>query len=176
MSELRTVHIECLNNIPLLLEVIDDSTDVLLKILEGIRDKIRENIENSLTSKKWKIDVWEDASINYKAIELDKCLRVNKGKKEMFDVYCSYSSEQNNVIFFQIMTYETHVPLEGRILDVDKPYRVEVERTTDYYDSISVELQITSELTEKQIKDCAAEFINKILTPYLELLTSTFCN
>lgn len=176
MSELRAVHIECLNNIPMLFEVIDDSTDVLWEILEGMRDKIRENIEKFLSSKKWKIDMWEDAPINYKAIELDKRLRVNKGKREMFDVYCSYSSESNNVIFFQIMTSEIHMSMEGRILDVDKQYRVEVEKTADCYDSISIELQITPELTEKQIETCADEFISKILNPYLELLVSTFGN
>lgn len=178
MNRLSSLDINCLNNMTMLVDVIDKSTTSLWNILEEWRDKIRQELEKSLSSKRWNIKAKEGNYIEWGELELHSCVNVMRGKKDVVEVSCSYIASKDNHIFFQLTESENCLLLTEEFkysIDVDSRF-VKVCNEENEENFVSVELKITPDLSEKQINDCACEFINKVLRPYLELLTSTFCN
>lgn len=176
MSVLTSLDIKCLNNIPMLLDVINASTDSLVDVLGECRNEIQKEVDNNLTDKKWKCDLKDEYIVDWAQISLSRTLRIQKGKKAVCEISCSYSSSEDNRIFFQL-TEEDGFSLmtedfKGSV-EIDTSF-IKVCNAEDDNDFISVELPVTQDLSENQIDDCMVEFIDKVLRPYLDLLLSTF--
>lgn len=177
-NRLSSLDINCFNNMPMLVDVINKSTTSLGNILGGWRDKIQHEVEKSLPSKRWCIKANENGYIEWGELELHSCISVIRGKKEVVEVSCSYIVSEDNHIFFQLTESDICSLLTEEFknsIDVDSRF-IKVCNEEKEENFVSVELKITPDLSEKQIEDCACEFINKVLRPYLDLLTSTFCN
>ena len=176
MSVLTSLDIKCLNNIPMLLDVINASTDSLVDVLGECRNEIQKEVDNNLTDKKWKCDLKDEYIVDWAQISLSRTLRIQKGKKAVCEISCSYSSSEDNRIFFQL-TEEDGFSLMTedfkRSVEIDMRF-IKVCNAEDDNDFISVELPVTQDLSENQIDDCMVEFIDKVLRPYLDLLLSTF--
>ena len=176
MNGLNVLDVKCLNNIPMLIDVIDAATDVLWERLEKCRDKFHEVIEGSLCGKRWKMNDKDECEINWNHVGLYRYIVIILGNKQMFQIICSYDSEYGNHIFFQLeegdgcklMTEDFMNSIE-----ISQKFIKEVSADEEY-DYVSVELPVTPELSDKHIDECADEFINKTLRPYLELVVSMF--
>lgn len=176
MIGLTPLDVKCLNNIPMLLDVINASTDSLAEVLGKCRNEIQKEIDNTLTDKKWKYDLKDEYIVDWSQISLLRSLRIQKGKKAVCEILCSYISSEDNRIFFQLteedsfslMTEEftNSIEIDARFIKV---CNAEVDN-----DFISVELPVTQDLSEKHIKDCLVEFMDKVLKPYMDLLLTIF--
>lgn len=178
MNRLSSLDINCLNNMSMLVDVINKSTDSLWDILGKWQVEILHEVEKSLSSKRWKIKAKDEGYIEWGDLELHRYVSVARGVKELAEVYCSYIASQGNHIFFQLTESENCSLLTDEFknsIDVDSRF-IKVCNEEKEENFVSVELKITPDLSDKQIEDCACEFINKVLRPYLDLLTLTFCN
>ena len=86
MSVLTSLDIKCLNNIPMLLDVINASTDSLIDVLGECRNEIQEEVDNTLTDKKWKCDLKDEYIVDWAQISLSRTLRIQKGKKAVCEI------------------------------------------------------------------------------------------
>ena len=174
MSGLTSLDVKCLNNIPMLLDVINASTDSLVDVLGKCRNKIQKEIDITLTDKKWRYDLKDDYIVDWEQISLLRSLRIQKGKKVVCEISCSYMSSEDNRIFFQLTEEDGFSLMTEEFKDsveIDAGF-IKVCNPEDNNDFISVELPVTQDLSENYIKNCLEQFMDKVLRPYMGLLLS----
>lgn len=160
------------------MEVINASTRNLQNVLHECSAKIDQKLKEGLSSKRWVIEDKHKWIIGPESVNIYWRWEIFRGKKDICYIYCEYDSSLETPLFFQLTEGEGSTLLTNEFKDsvrIQSQF-VKVYNEEEGADYISVELPITPDLSEKQIEDCACEFINKVLRPYLDLLTSTFCN